>query len=160
MLPSKRFLAAFIVKQGLFKLAQNVIRDVDCLQHLTEAFAHLFFAEIGQIAFASIARAAVVRILLLLEFGGHGAVVIGATEQPGECEIMLLLSGPSFAAQYFVGTREQFRTHKGSMRALIVLAFPFVGSDVEGFLISFSKCHFEKTLPYSVLKDSRKPASE
>ena len=134
MLPPKRLLAAFIVEQGLFELRQNVIRDVDRLQHLAETFAHLFFAEIGQVTFSAIARTAVIGVLLLLEFGGHGAVVIGAAEQPGKREIMLLLSGPGFAGQYFIGTPEQFRTHKGSMRALIVLAFPFVGSDLEGIL--------------------------
>ena len=34
LLAPKRFLAAFIVEQGLFKLRQNVIWDVDRLQHL------------------------------------------------------------------------------------------------------------------------------
>ena len=71
----------FIGQHGLCELGQDIIRDVDRLQDPSEAFCHDFLAKIGQIAFAAITRAAVIRVLLLFELSGDRTFVIGTTEQ-------------------------------------------------------------------------------
>ncbi|MGA8366383.1 MAG: hypothetical protein WB716_03645 [Candidatus Acidiferrales bacterium] len=131
LLPN-RFVAAFIGEQGLFKLRQNVVGNVNVLKDLSQPGGDLFLAEVGQLAFATKSGAMVVGIAVFLDFRCHHAIVIGAAEQTGKGKVMLSVLHSVASAKDSLHLFEEFGADKRRLRTAVELVFPHELPFVEG----------------------------
>ncbi|MGB9069887.1 MAG: hypothetical protein WCC21_15060 [Candidatus Acidiferrales bacterium] len=118
LLPN-RFVAAFIGEQGLFELRQNVVGNVNVLEYLSQPGAKFFFTEVGQLALAPESSATIVGVAVFLDFSRHHAIVVGATQQPGEREVVLPVFGFVVASENRLNLLKQFGADKGRVRATV-----------------------------------------
>ncbi|OFW12589.1 MAG: hypothetical protein A3H29_05620 [Acidobacteria bacterium RIFCSPLOWO2_02_FULL_67_21] len=99
-------------------------RNLNALNDGAEQIRELLLADVRIAAAPVEARAAVVGVLALLAFSGHGAAAAGAGEQPHEGVLLLGVPGARLPVQHILDLLEPLTGDQGRMRAPVHLPEP------------------------------------
>jgi hypothetical protein len=118
------FIAALIVQQGPLQLSEDVIRDVNVLEDLSQPIPKLLLPKIREPAFPPVSRAMVVGVTPPFDLRCHLAVVVGARQQTSISKFMGIVTGLIVTTKNRLDLLEASHRNKRSVSSGIQFSLP------------------------------------